>query len=65
MRKINIIGKTFGRLLALSEENIKYKYMVKCKCECGNIIKVLKHNLIRGNTKSCGCLQKEVVSKSC
>lgn len=64
MRKINIIGKTFGRLLVLSEENIKYTYIVKCKCECGNIIKVLKHNLIRGNTKSCGCLQKEVVSKS-
>jgi hypothetical protein len=27
-----------------------------CECSCGNSNKVVTHDLIRGNTKSCGCL---------
>jgi len=33
-----------------------------CKCECGNITKISTPNIQSGHTKSCGCLNKEVVS---
>lgn len=32
-----------------------------CKCDCGNEGLVKKHNLINGKSKSCGCLQKELL----
>lgn len=35
----------------------------KCRCECGNIITPKGVNIRSGLTKSCGCLQKETVSK--
>jgi len=35
----------------------------KCRCECGNITTPRGVNIRSGLTKSCGCLQKEVVSK--
>lgn len=34
-----------------------------CKCDCGNIIKAASQNLKSGNTKSCGCLNKEIATK--
>lgn len=30
-----------------------------CRCDCGNLTKVDSSSLRNGNTKSCGCLQKE------
>ena len=56
----NIIGKKYGRLTVL-------EYMGdskhKCICECGNFVTVDTSNLKNGNTKSCGCLQKEKASE--
>lgn len=61
MKKINMIGKQFGRLTVISEvprcgcNAIKYL----CVCQCGNE-KVVRGMLLRnGNTKSCGCLRNE------
>ena len=34
-----------------------------CRCDCGNESLVKKSNLINGQSKSCGCLQKELVKK--
>lgn len=35
-----------------------------CQCDCGNY-KTLSTNVLRtGHTKSCGCLQKEILSKN-
>jgi len=36
-----------------------------CKCSCGNIKVIIGQNLTNGRTKSCGCLQKEIVSSIC
>jgi len=62
--KVNLIGKQFGRLTAVSilgsEEGIRY-YL--CKCSCGQETAVSTSCLNNGNTKSCGCLQKEIFSK--
>jgi hypothetical protein len=36
-----------------------------CLCTCGNTATVLKNSLIRGVSKSCGCLHKEIASENC
>jgi len=60
IKSINKIGKKFGRLLindVLRENNKTYCI---CSCDCGeeNVKKILGC-VTSGNTKSCGCLQKE------
>lgn len=64
----NLIGKKFGRLTVIEEvtSNIKYRRTWRCKCECGNTkdIIVTTGDLKNGHTQSCGCLQRERVSKS-
>ena len=32
----------------------------KCRCECGNIVLTARHRIQNGETKSCGCLRKEM-----
>lgn len=34
-----------------------------CQCDCGNITVVSSHELNSGDTKSCGCLKKELLSE--
>lgn len=51
-------GERFGRLIAI--ERLLGAY--RCKCDCGNIITVTTCNLTSGNTKSCGCYQKDQTS---
>ena len=58
----DLVGQKFGRLTVL--ENLPGGKK-KCKCDCGNIVKVKTDNLINGNTQSCGCFQKEQTSKAC
>ena len=62
-----MVGKKFGRLLILSEYRSKTgRKMFNCKCECGNLTKVFASNILRkpANTKSCGCLRKEVTRET-
>lgn len=65
MIKNNIVIKQkYGRLIALKNIGvIKGCTYFKCKCDCGNIIDVCATSLKTGHTKSCGCLQKEVVAR--
>jgi len=62
---INLTGQTFGRLVVLERaNNAKGQHTQwKCLCACGNIVIVSSANLKVGNTKSCGCLRKEVSSQ--
>lgn len=59
--KLNLTGQKFGYLTVLGDESNDSK---KCQCDCGNIIIVKTYNLMSGNTKSCGCYQKEQTSKA-
>ncbi len=60
---INISNKKFGRLTAISFSHIfKGRHYWNCLCNCGKKVTIQKNNLLRENTKSCGCLQKETVS---
>ena len=60
-RELDLIGQQFGRLKVLDNLPGGKK---KCQCECGNIIEVETSNLTSGNTKSCGCLQKDRTSEA-
>ena len=59
--RVNLIGQKFGRLTVQEwVGNGKWQ----CLCECGNITLVQTDNLKNGNTKSCGCYQKDQTSKA-
>ncbi|MEK6880597.1 MAG: hypothetical protein AABY22_13355 [Nanoarchaeota archaeon] len=56
---INLEGKEFGNLTVLERaENDKHgKCRWLCKCSCGNYKIICSNQLMRGDTKSCGCLR--------
>jgi len=55
------IGQKFGRLNVISFSHFKNKHLYYvCKCDCGTDIILLLSNVIKGNTKSCGCLKREI-----
>lgn len=63
-RAKNIIGERFGRLVVVARtENTNNDVWWLCKCDCGNITEVRKSKLSSGNTKSCGCLARELTSE--
>lgn len=63
-RAENLIGKRFEKLVVIERViNEKNKVMWKCKCDCGNETIVRPDSLKSGHTRSCGCLQKEIVKK--
>ena len=63
--KINI-GDKFNKLKVLekTDSRLNRSIIYKCLCDCGNITYVKSTNLAKGLIKSCGCYQKEQVSKS-
>lgn len=68
MKWCHLVGQRFGRLTVLEKTNErlgerKHHVVWKCQCDCGNIAYVTTSNLNHGNTKSCGCLRREVVSE--
>ena len=62
-RIVDITGKYFGRLTILRKvDNDKWGHIrYLCRCKCKNEKIVLKNDLESGRTKSCGCLQKELL----
>ncbi len=59
-------GQRFGRLLVLELISNRCGRCVvwKCLCSCGNVTYVRGTNLRQRNTKSCGCLKKEILTRS-
>ena len=56
----NLTGQQFGRLVAMypvRKENQATTW--HCRCACGNETDVCAANLLRGSTRSCGCLNQE------
>ena len=60
IKKYDLIGQKFGRLTVIGKDGQKQK----CLCDCGKEISVITGNLIDGNTRSCGCYQKQRTSES-
>lgn len=67
VRLIDITGYTFGRLQVMSLDETRTNHRQArwvCCCDCGTILTVKGTSLRSGHSKSCGCLQKEAVSKA-
>ena len=62
----NEIGNVYGYLTVIArtqnDNNGRARWL--CQCKCGNQIKVLGKSLRNGNTKSCGCYQRERAAQS-
>ena len=61
MRKDNLIGQRFGRLLVTREGDRSCSGRVRwhCVCDCGKELDVYGPSLKRGGTKSCGCYHSD------
>lgn len=59
-------GNIYGYLTVIERvhNSPEGKAMWLCKCKCGNKVIVSGKNLRSGNTKSCGCYQKEMATTS-
>jgi hypothetical protein len=55
-------SQVFGRLTVLNP-GLCARDRSLCRCVCGRELYVINYNLKGGNTKSCGCLSKELVVK--
>jgi hypothetical protein len=57
----NLAGQKFGRLTAISfirkPSGNKMRVYWNCKCDCGKEVCTMAKHLVRGQTKSCGCLK--------
>ena len=60
----NITGKRFGRLIAVkpTEKRHNSEIVWHCLCDCGNTAYIMRSDLTSGNTKSCGCLRREMMA---
>lgn len=61
-------GEKFGMLTVVAfigSRRYKHKThrMWKCKCDCGKESVVIQHNLISGNTQSCGCMKGKRINR--
>ena len=61
----SIIGQTFERwkVLGWSHKTKNGHHYYQCICSCGTTKQVSGSNLKTGATKSCGCLNKEIITK--
>lgn len=62
----DLTSQKFGRLIALeyvdkkSRKRLDSSSYWKCECRCGNLVIVRTSSLLKGLTRSCGCLKKEL-----
>lgn len=61
-----LTGKRFGRLTVLESagKGTQGNMLWRCLCDCGTEVIALGGRLTGGNKKSCGCLRREVSSRS-
>lgn len=56
-----LANKRFGRLVVLKIDgksaNGQTRWM--CQCDCGNTVTVARSSLLKGDTRSCGCIARE------
>ena len=62
----DLTGQTFGRLTVIERTDHKTKSRKTrwlCRCSCGNMTEVDAGYLKGGQTRSCGCLNKEIMAR--
>lgn len=56
----NYVGQRFGRLTAVRRVGVRgSKVLWRMRCDCGNECVIQIANAVQGNTRSCGCFQRE------
>ena len=65
---VDITGKRYGKLVALSYAGVKDSGRGRekqwlCQCDCGNTCTTRYRGLINGHAKSCGCIGKSNLIK--
>lgn len=64
-KRADLVGQRFGRLVVEEYAFTKNKRAYwKCKCDCGTFKNIPTGALRNGETQSCGCLRKEVSSRT-
>lgn len=62
-RAIDIAGQRFGRLVAIRFLGSRLhdgSRCYECHCDCGEVLILETNRLRSGNTRSCGCLRREI-----
>lgn len=60
---IDVVGKKFGRLTVIEELKEFTPRKVVCRCDCGNIVTKIKTEITSYETRSCGCLARDLISE--
>jgi hypothetical protein len=62
---IDRTGMRYGRLLVIADAGVNAlkKRLWKCRCDCSKEVVVTAGGLATGNTTSCGCYQRERITK--
>jgi hypothetical protein len=61
---IDLSGQRFARLLVVFVQRIGNRTLCYCICDCGKEVAVRQDALRKGSTRSCGCYNREVASKT-
>lgn len=67
--KSDLTGQKYGKLTVLNQVDDyispkgEHKAQWLCRCDCGNEVVRIGNKLIKGKNQSCGCLQKDILSK--
>lgn len=67
-RYIDLTGQRFGRwtVMNITDKRTKNRTIIwHCKCDCGNEKDVDGYTLKSGQSKSCGCLNRELAAERC
>ena len=60
---IDLVGQKYGRLTVVEFVKLEnHKTFWKCVCDCGLTVVAKGNSLRSGNTKSCGCLKREMAA---
>ena len=61
--RLQLAGRTFGRLTVLRLDVAdRYTHWL-CRCACGNTTVALGKRLTNGDTRSCGCLLRDYYAR--
>lgn len=64
MKRLELVGERFGRLIVIENAGNVGRYPAwRCRCDCGREIISTTPKLRSGNTRSCGCLRKEIAGE--
>lgn len=58
----DLTGQRFDRLVVLREADAGTHRRWECRCDCGTTVVVFHPALRSGNTRSCGCLRREITT---